>query len=64
MIQIDKILENLAMSKDRFIRGGQSQKNVWNGIRPARQPLLLRCHLDSEETGQLPDYSTKETHYD
>jgi hypothetical protein len=63
MNNYEKALEYLIQNKEKHKQSAELQKQLWNGDKPERQPLLLSCNFEGNET-IIPDYSTKETHYD
>jgi len=64
MCNYDKFIEYLKANKEKFIQGAELQKQLWNGDKPDKQPLLLSCMLDEETNALFPAYNSKEIHYD
>ncbi len=61
--QIEKMREFILQRKPAALRGAERQAAVWRGETPDSQPLLLSCPPDSG-FGDVPDYNTKQTHFD
>jgi hypothetical protein len=57
-------IDYLIQNRGRFEAAAELQTALWNGVKPARQPILLKCSLDEEDDKKLPAFNTKETHYD
>ncbi len=60
---ISKIRAYIAERKPAFDLGASRQTDVWNGIVPDNQPLLLACNPSQQWIDAIPDYNTKETHF-
>ncbi|NSW89579.1 MAG: hypothetical protein HPY74_02665 [Firmicutes bacterium] len=58
------IISLLKQNKETFDKAAEIQLALWNGEKTERQPLLLQCLLDDEESNALPYFNLKEIHYD
>lgn len=56
-------IEELKVRKKDFEEAAELQLALWNGDKPEKQPLLLHCVLD-EQDSDLHDFNLKEIHYD
>ncbi len=59
-----KAIEILRSHREAFEASAEMQLRLWNGEKPAAQPLLLHCRTKSAPVEGMPSYNTKETHYD
>jgi len=59
-----KIREFISERKPLFDCGVRRQTAVWNGEVPDSQPLLLSCRPDKQWFDSIPDFNTKEIHFD
>ena len=60
---IKKAIEELIRNKDTFEDASKQQMLLWNGGKPEKHPLLLKCTLDAEQKKYLPSFNAKEIHY-
>jgi len=61
---MNEIIEILAQNKDTFDYASRQQLMLWNGDVPEKQPLLLKCALDTNQQESIPVFNLKEIHYD
>lgn len=61
---IEKMKAFIADKKSGFDLGVARQTAVWKGKVPDSQPLLLACAPDKQWLDSIPDYNTKEAHFD
>jgi Uroporphyrinogen-III decarboxylase len=60
---IERMIEKLRQHKHASDNASKNQLMLWNGDKPEKQPLLLKCALDTEEEKTLPVFNSKEIHY-
>jgi hypothetical protein len=61
---IEKIRAFIADRKSGFDLGVTRQTAVWKAEAPDSQPLLLSCPADKQWLDSIPNYNTKEAHFD